>query len=51
MLSRCAGDGAPARPSGVILGYSAGQGKDPRDLRVQVGLRFSRIALQMVAGR
>jgi transposase len=29
----------------------AGQGKDPRDIRVRVGLRFCRIAFQMVAGR
>ena len=29
----------------------ARQGKDPRDLRVRVGLRFCRIAFQMVAGR
>jgi len=27
------------------------QGKDPRDTRVKVGLRFCRIAFQMVAGR
>ncbi len=29
----------------------ASQGKDPRDTRVRVGLRFCRIAFQMVAGR
>ena len=29
----------------------AGQGKDVRDIHVRVGLRFCRIALQMVAGR
>ena len=29
----------------------AAQGKDPRHTRVQVGLRFGRIAFQMVAGR
>jgi len=29
----------------------AAQGKDPRHSRVKVGLRFCRIALQMVAGR
>lgn len=29
----------------------AGQGKDPRHTRVKVGLRFCRIAFQMVAGR
>jgi len=27
------------------------QGKDPRDIRIRVGLRFSRISFQMVAGR
>jgi transposase len=27
------------------------QGKDPRDIRIRVGLRFCRIAFQMVAGR
>jgi transposase len=29
----------------------AGQGKDPRDIHIRVGLRFCRIAFQMVAGR
>jgi len=29
----------------------ASQGKDPRHTRVKIGLRFSRIAFQMVAGR
>ena len=29
----------------------AGQGKDPRHSRVKIGLRFCRIAFQMVAGR
>ena len=29
----------------------ASQGKDPRDIRVRVAMRFSRIAFQMVAGR
>jgi hypothetical protein len=29
----------------------AGQGKDARDIHVRVGLRFCRIAFQMVAGR
>src|SRR5205823_8715106 len=29
----------------------ASQGKDPRDIHVRVGLRFCRIAFQMVAGR
>jgi len=29
----------------------AAQGKDPRHTRVKIGLRFSRIAFQMVAGR
>jgi transposase len=29
----------------------AGQGKDPRDIHVRVGLRFCRIAFQMIAGR
>jgi len=29
----------------------ARQGKDPRDIHIRVGLRFSRIAFQMVAGR
>jgi transposase len=29
----------------------AGQGKDPRHTRVKVGMRFCRIAFQMVAGR
>jgi len=28
-----------------------GQGKGPRDIRIRVGLRFCRIAFQMVAGR
>jgi transposase len=29
----------------------AGQGKDPRDIHIRVGLRFARISFQMVAGR
>jgi len=29
----------------------AAQGKDPRDTRIKVGMRFCRIAFQMVAGR
>jgi transposase len=29
----------------------AGQGKDPRDTHVRIGMRFCRIAFQMVAGR
>ncbi|HLN32491.1 MAG TPA: transposase [Gemmataceae bacterium] len=29
----------------------ASQGKDPRDIHIRVGLRFCRIAFQMVAGR
>jgi transposase len=36
---------------GVLATQWAGQGKDPRHTRVKVGLRFSRIAFQMVAGR
>jgi hypothetical protein len=35
----------------VLAAHWASQGKDPRDCRVRVGLRFCRIAFQMVAGR
>jgi transposase len=36
---------------GVLATQWAAQGKDPRQARVKVGLRFCRIAFQMVAGR
>jgi transposase len=36
---------------GVLATQWAGQGKDPRHTRVKVGMRFCRIAFQMVAGR
>jgi transposase len=36
---------------GVLATQWAAQGKDPRHTRVKVGLRFCRIAFQMVAGR
>jgi transposase len=36
---------------GVLATRWAGQGKDPRHTHVKVGLRFCRIAFQMVAGR
>ena len=36
---------------GVLATQWAAQGKDPRHSRVKVGLRFCRIAFQMVAGR
>jgi hypothetical protein len=36
---------------GVLARQWAAQGKDPRHTRVKVGLRFCRIAFQMVAGR
>jgi transposase len=35
----------------VLATRWASQGKDPRHTRVKIGLRFSRIAFQMVAGR
>jgi len=35
----------------VLATWWAAQGKDPRHTRVKVGLRFCRIAFQMVAGR
>lgn len=35
----------------VLATQWAGQGKDPRHTHVKVGMRFSRIAFQMVAGR
>jgi transposase len=35
----------------VLANTWGGQGKDPRHSRVKVGLRFCRIAFQMVAGR
>jgi transposase len=35
----------------VLANLWAAQGKDPRHTRVKVGLRFCRIAFQMVAGR
>jgi len=35
----------------VLATQWAAQGKDPRDRHVRVGLRFCRIAFQMVAGR
>ncbi len=36
---------------GVLATQWAGQGKDPRHTHVKVGLRFCRIAFQMVAGK
>jgi transposase len=36
---------------GVLATQWAAQGKDPRHTRVKVGMRFCRIAFQMVAGR
>jgi transposase len=36
---------------GVLAARWAAQGKDTRDSRIKVGLRFCRIAFQMVAGR